>query len=134
MQEARTNHHEGAGNLIIAGSLYENKEENMEKDYIIAPEYIRHRLEEAEHAAVAITGLMEDIIDPAFDGYTCRGLLDAWSKETDGDKGSAALNWMEERFDALYAACNAVNVLSRQVVDILQMLPRIQEKEAAQHG
>ena len=30
MQEARTNHHEGAGNLIIAGSRYENKEENME--------------------------------------------------------------------------------------------------------
>ena len=27
MQEARTNHHEGAGSLIIAGSLYENKEE-----------------------------------------------------------------------------------------------------------
>lgn len=106
----------------------------MEKDYIIAPSHIRYKLEEAEQAAVAITGLMEDIIDPAFDGYTCRGLLDAWSKETDGDKGSAALNWMEERFDALYAACYAANVLSRQVADILQMLPRVQEKEAMQNG
>ena len=106
----------------------------MEKDYIIAPERIRHRLEEAENAAVAITGLMEDVIDPTFDGYACRGLLDAWSKETDGDKGSAAVNWMEKHFDALYAACNAVNVLSRQVADILQMLPCVQEKEAVQNG
>ena len=118
----------------IAGSLHENKEESMKKDYIIAPECIRHRLEEAESAAVAITGLMEDVIDPAFDGYACRGLLDAWSKETGGDKGSAAVNWMEKHFDALYAACNAVNALSRQVADILQMLPRVQEKEAVQNG
>ena len=106
----------------------------MEKDYIIAPSHIRYKLESAERAVVAITGLMEDVIDPAFDGYTCRGLLDAWSKETGGDKGAAALNWMEERFDALYAACYAVNALSSQVVDILQMLPRAQEKEAAQNG
>ena len=106
----------------------------MEKEYIFAPECVRYRLEEADRAAVAIAGLMEDVIDPAFYGYACQGLLDAWSREMGGDKGAAAIKWMEGHFDELYAACNAVNVLSRQVVDILQMLPRVQKKEAAQHG
>ena len=129
-----TNHHKGAGKPIIAGPLHESKEESVEKDYIVAPERIIRKLDEAEQAAVAINGLMEDVIDPAFYGYRCCGLLDEWSEETGGDKGSAALRWMEERFDALYAACYAVNALSSQVVDILQMLPRAQEKEAAQNG
>lgn len=103
----------------------------MEKDYIIAPECIRHRLEEAENAAVAITGLMEDVIDPAFDGYACRGLLDAWSKETGGDKGSAALRWMEKHFDELYAACYAVNLLAAQITCTLQttLLKKAKEKD-----
>lgn len=105
----------------------------MNQDYIIVPEHISHRLEATEKAAVAMSGLLEDVINPAFDGYTCEGLLDAWSKETDGDKGAAARNWMEEHFDALYAACEAVNVLANQVTDILQMLIYVQEKEAAQN-
>lgn len=67
----------------------------MEKDYIVAPERIIRKLDEAEQAAVAINGLMEDVIDPAFYGYRCSGLLDAWSEETGGDKGRAALRWIQ---------------------------------------
>ena len=52
----------------------------MEKDYIIAPERIIRKLDDAEQASVAINGLMEDVIDPAFYGYRCCGLLDDWSK------------------------------------------------------
>ena len=72
---------------------------------------------------------MEDVIDPAFYGYRCSGLLDAWSEETGGDKGRAALRWMEKHFDALYAACYAVNLLADQVACTLQTTLREQAKE-----
>jgi len=101
----------------------------VEKDYIVAPERIIRKLDEAEQAAVAINGLMEDVIDPAFYGYRCCGLLDEWSEETGGDKGSAALRWMEKHFDALYAACYAVNLLAAQVACTLQTTLREQAKE-----
>lgn len=103
----------------------------MEKDYIIAPERIIRKLDEAEQASVAINGLMEDVIDPAFYGYRCCGLLDEWSKETGGDKGSAALRWMEKHFDELYAACYAVNLLAAQITCTLQttLLKKAKEKD-----
>ena len=103
----------------------------MEKDYIIAPERIIRKLDEAEQASVAINGLMEDVIDPAFYGYRCCGLLDEWSKETGGDKGSAALRWMEKHFDELYAACYAANLLAVKVTCVLQTTLRKQVKEKA---
>lgn len=134
LQEAVPTRHNGVSKSIILTSERKNKEENMEQDYIIAPEYICHRLEAAEMASVVTSGLLEDVISPIFDDYTCEGLLDAWSKETDGDKGAAALNWMTKHFDALCAACEAVNVLSSQVTDILQMLRFVPETEAAQNG
>ena len=103
----------------------------MEKDHIIAPERIIRKLSDAEQASVAINGLMEDVIEPSFYGYRCCGLLDTWSEETDGDKGSAALRWMEKHFDELYAACYAVNLLAAQVTYILQttLLKNAKEKE-----
>ena len=101
----------------------------MEKDYIIAPERIIRKLDDAEQASVAINGLMEDVIDPAFYGYRCCGLLDDWSKETGGDKGRAALRWMEKHFDALYAACYADNLLAAQVTCDLQTILRAEAKE-----
>ena len=45
----------------------------MEKDYIIASELIIRKLDEAEQALVAINGLMEDVIDPAFYGIDAVG-------------------------------------------------------------
>ncbi len=106
----------------------------MSKDYIIAPNHIRYELEEAERAVVAVNGILEDVIDPTFKGCTCRGLLDAWSEETNGDRGAAALKWMEQNFDAIYAACYASNALLLRAVDILQGLPVPHEKEVPQHG
>ena len=106
----------------------------MSKDYIIAPNHIRYELEEAERAVVAVNGILEDVIDPTFKGCTCGGLLDAWSEETNGDRGAAALKWMEQNFDAIYAACYASNALLLRAVDILQGLPIPQEKEDAQNG
>lgn len=122
---------QGAGKPIIAGPLHESKEENVEKDYIIAPERIIRKLDEAEQASVAINGLMEDVIDPAFYGYRCCGLLDEWSEETGGDKGSAALRWMEKHFDELYAACYAVNLLAAQITCTPQttLLKKAKEKD-----
>ena len=79
----------------------------MSKDYIIAPNHIRYELEEAERAVVAVSGILEDVIDPTFKGCTCRGLLDAWSEETNGDRGAAALKWMEQNFDAIPAIWNS---------------------------
>lgn len=99
----------------------------MNKDYIIAPAHIGYELQQAEISAVAVKGLLEDLITPVFECFTCAGLLDEKSKHTGGDKGAAALEWMEENFNALYAACFAADALSQRVMDILQMLPRVQE-------
>ena len=103
----------------------------MEKDYIIAPERIIRKLDEAEQASVAINGLMEDVIDPAFYGDLHSFPTRRSSDLTGGDKGSAALRWMEKHFDELYAACYAVNLLAAQITCTLQttLLKKAKEKD-----
>lgn len=95
----------------------------MSKDYIIAPNHIRYELEEAERAVVAVNGILEDVIDPTFKGCTCRGLLDAWSEETNGDRGAAALKWMEQNFDATKGGATHTGRLPLSVLEQQHRLP-----------
>ena len=98
----------------------------MSKDYIIAPNHIRYELEEAERAVVAVNGILEDVIDPTFKGCTCGGLLDAWSEETNGDRGAAALKWMEQNFDAIkmryYQNCQFPQMMSAPFYYIINLM------------
>lgn len=99
----------------------------MGRDYIVASDSIKHDLAEAEIGIVAINGLLEDVIDPIFECFTCDGILTERSKHTGGDKNAAAREWMEENFDTLYAACYAARAISERAMDILQMLPVIRK-------
>ncbi len=101
----------------------------MKNSYLVFPLHVRCDLEEAERTAAAICELVDEVIDPAFGANTCKGLLDAKSKATGESEGDAALEWMQEHFDALCAASYVSSVLSQRIMDILQMLPVPQEKE-----
>lgn len=87
----------------------------------------------AEEKAIAVLGLLEDVIQPAFGDLRCDGLLDQKGKS----RGDCAIDWVEKNFNALYSACYAARSLIEDVADTLQMLPVQQEteigKEAAQH-
>ena len=94
--------------------------------YIIASPKVRMELGEAELYAVAALGLMKDTISPSFLDSTCEGILRAKGKSREEN----AVQWMEEHFDSLYAACYAAGVLIESATDILQLLPQVQETEA----
>lgn len=77
----------------------------------------------AEMDTVSAFGLLEDVIYPMFHGYTCKGILEEYAKDTDGDLDKAARAWMEEYYDALYAAMYAANHMVGRAADVLQLLP-----------
>ena len=91
--------------------------------YLIASPAVRMELEEAELFAVAALGLLKDTISPSFLGFTCEGVLLVKGKSRE----EAAVQWMEEHFDALYAACFAALTLSEKLSDTLVDLPRPDE-------
>ena len=88
---------------------------------LIAAPVIYNELKDAEEKAIAVLGLLEDVIQPAFGDLRCDGAID----------------WVEKNYNALYSACYAARSLIEDVADTLQMLPVQQEteigKEAAQH-
>ena len=94
---------------------------------LIAAPVIYNELKDAEEKAIAVLGLLEDVIQPAFGDLRCDGLLDQKGKS----RGDCAI------FNALYSACYAARSLIEDVADTLQMLPVQQEteigKEAAQY-
>lgn len=94
----------------------------MEKEKI--PAYFRDTINEATRSATAVYNLLDDVITPAFDCFTCEGLLNYDVERTGKSREQAALEWMEEHFDALLSACCAAEVLANRVIDILQMLPQ----------
>lgn len=116
---------------IISCAPLNYKEEHMEERYIIAPAQIGVELDKAKFEVVAASGLLENIVDPAFHCCTCEGILDEYSRETGGDKDKAARLWMEENFDSLYSAQYAIGILIDEAADILQLLPGVAEKKAA---
>ena len=99
---------------------------------LIAAPVIYNELKDAEEKAIAVLGLLEDVIQPAFGDLRCDGLLDQKGKS----RGDCAIDWVEKNFNALYSACYAARSLIEDVADTLQMLPVQQEteigKEAAQ--
>lgn len=107
MQEARTNHHEGAGSLIIAGSLYENKEENMELVEYRNNVYYVHGRQLAN---------ISDVID------TMTLIRYALENEDGVDRGVIKA--------AVSLAQNALN----DVFDQIQEHQEVTGREAAQHG
>ena len=100
---------------------------------LIAAPVIYNELKDAEEKAIAVLGLLEDVIQPDFGDLRCDGLLDQKGKS----RGDCAIDWVEKNFNALYSACYAARSLIEDVADTLQMLPVQQEteigKEAAQH-
>ena len=100
---------------------------------LIAAPVIYNELKDAEEKAIAVLGLLEDVIQPAFGDLRCDGLLDQKGKS----RGDCAIDWVEKNFNALYSACYAARSLIEDVADTLQMLPVQQETEigteAAQH-
>ena len=115
---------------IIPCAPLNYKEEHVEERYIIAPASIGAELSAAELEVVAARGLLEDVVDPAFHCCTCNGILNEYSRETDGDKDKAARLWMEEHFDSMYAAQYAIGVLIGEAAEILQLLPRAEQRKA----
>lgn len=93
---------------------------------LIAAPVIYNELKDAEEKAIAVLGLLEDVIQPAL---RCDGPLDQKGKS----RGDCAIDWLEKNFTALYSACYAARSLIEDVADTLQMLPVQQGKEAAQH-
>lgn len=100
----------------------------MNERYIIAPASIGAELSSAELNAVSAYGLLEHILEPMIHCQTCKGILEEYAKETDGDLDKAARAWMEENFDALDAALYATEQLVSLVTDTLQLLPRAEER------
>lgn len=80
-------------------------------------------LDEAEQSTVALMNLLNYTILPMFGDWMLAGFLNnATMKGT--RKEAAALEWMEQHFDALYGGCYAAAALADRVVDILQMEPQ----------
>lgn len=105
----------------------------MKDRLIVTSAAIATELEKAERKTIVARLLLEDTVDPMFQGFTCEGVIEAYSKQTSGDKDAAARLWMEENYDSLYAACYASNVLigeAADTLDTLQRLPIPTEKEA----
>lgn len=98
----------------------------MTNNHITSPEQINRAMAEAETAAVAITRLFEDAILPSFTDFTLSGFLDAESKRNGGDRGAAALAWMEENFDKLSSICYGASIIAERTADALQSIPRAQ--------
>ena len=92
---------------------------------LIAAPVIYNELKDAEEKAIAVLGLLEDVIQPAFGDLRCDGLLDQKGKS----RGDCAIDWVEKNFNALYSACYAARSLIEDVADTLQMLPVQQETE-----
>ena len=107
MQEARTNHHEGAGSLIIAGSLYENKEENMELVEYRNNVYYVHGRQLAN---------ISDVID------TMTLIRYALENEDGVDRG------------VIKAAVSLAQDALNDVFDQIQEHQEVTGREAAQHG
>lgn len=107
MQEARTNHHEGAGNLIIAGSRYENKEENMELVEYRNNVYYVHGRQLAN---------ISDVID------TMTLIRYALENEDGVDRG------------VIKAAVSLAQDALNDVFDQIQEHQEVTERGAAQHG
>lgn len=93
-----------------------------EKTLIVSPA-IYNELAGAEEKAVAVLGLLTDVIQPAFGDFSCDGMLSMSGKS----RGDCAIDWMENNFNALYAASYAARNLIENVVETLQMLPVQQE-------
>ena len=104
----------------------------MEKDYIIAPERIIRKLDDAEQASVAINGLMEDVIDPAFYGYRCCGLLDDWSQETGGDKGRLCVGWRNTLMRYMRPAIRSICLQPKLLVIFKQFY--VNKRRRKRHG
>ena len=100
----------------------------MNERYIIAPAPIGAELSIAELNAVSACGLLEHVLEPMIHCRTCKGILEEYAKETDGDLDKAAREWMEENFDALGAALYATEQLVSLVTDTLRLLPRVEER------
>lgn len=103
----------------------------MNREVIFATNKLRHELENAETDSIAARGLLEDVIDPMFEDYRCAGILDVYAEKNDGDRNKAARAWMEENYDALYAAIYAVNLMVSRVSDTLQDMPQVQPVKEA---
>ena len=83
---------------------------------LIAAPVIYNELKDAEEKAIAVLGLLEDVIQPAFGDLRCDGLLDQKGKS----RGDCAIDWVEKNFNALYSACYAARSLIEDVADTLQ--------------
>ena len=103
----------------------------MEQRYIYTTNQVIEELDNAEFDAVSASGLHEYVIEPMFRSRTCKGILEEYAQQTNGDLDKAAREWMEENFDALGAALYACNHLISRAADILISLPMPKtEKEA----
>ena len=103
----------------------------MNREAIFATNKLRHELENAEFDSIAASGLLEDVIDPMLYDYRCAGILDLYAEKNGGDRNKAARAWMEENYDALYAAIYAVNIMVSGVSDTLQDMPEVQPVKEA---
>ena len=103
----------------------------MNREVIFSTNGLRHELEHAEFDSVAARGLLEDVIDPMFEDFRCDGILDVYAEKNDGDRNKAARAWMDENYDALYAAIYAVNLMVSRVSDTLQGMPQVQPVKEA---
>lgn len=95
----------------------------MDNVKISATSSVATDLSHAEMDTVSAFGLLEDVIYPMFHGYNCKGILEEYAKKTGGNLDNAARAWMEDYYDALYAAVYAVNHMVGRAADVLQMLP-----------
>ena len=98
---------------------------------------IGEKLDFVCRSLTSITGLVEDVIDPMFGGWTCEGFFQCQEEKTGKSRQEIALEWVDRNFDALVSIAFTIETLSRTSSDIVQMLPPMKEMErteAAQHG
>lgn len=95
---------------------------------------IGHALDTAISSMNSIVGLSQDVIAPAFGDWTCEGFLQSYSKATGKDRRDIALEWVERNYNAIYAANLAIQTMSSLAVDILEILPPLQERESKEYG
>ncbi|MCD8197785.1 MAG: hypothetical protein LUE24_11590 [Lachnospiraceae bacterium] len=94
------------------------------KSYLRASEDVKNRLDEIQMRMLAAQGLLNDCMQPCFDGYTCEGKLNEMSERYNGDQGQAALAWMRANFDSLEALRNATANILDSAITIIQKLPQ----------
>lgn len=95
----------------------------MYKDIMI-PAHGVYYMNQIEFQVNAAEGLLDTVMEPMIHCMTCKGLLEEYSKETNGDLDKAARAWMEENIDTLYAAIRATAQLLNDALDTIDKIPQ----------